>query len=97
MRWRIFNPAHGWRLLDAARLAAPAPQLCVIDGDIAFCGGINLLDDHHDPNHGAPEQPRPDFAVRARPLVEDARHHDAPVVAAADRAQAAPVDAEGAR
>ena len=38
----------------------------------AFCGGINLLDDHHDPNHGELEQPRLDFAVRVRgPLVGD--------------------------
>ena len=72
VRWRIFNPAHGWRLLAPRGWRRLHRKLCVVDGDIAFCGGINLLDDHHDPNHGALEQPRFDFAVRVRgPLVED--------------------------
>src|SRR5690606_11331903 len=35
--------------------------------------GINVLDDHHDPNHGALEHPRLDYAVRVRgPLVAHA-------------------------
>lgn len=72
VRWRIFNPAHGWRLLAPRGWRRLHRKLCVIDGDIAFCGGINLLDDRHDPNHGALEHPRLDFAVRVRgPLVED--------------------------
>ena len=72
VRWRIFNPAHGWRLLAPRGWRRLHRKLCVIDADIAFCGGINLLDDRHDPNHGALEQPRFDFAVRVRgPLVED--------------------------
>jgi cardiolipin synthase len=48
-------------------------KLAVVDGLIAFCGGINLLDDYFDPNHGKLEQPRFDFAVRVTgPLVADA-------------------------
>ena len=39
-------------------------KLCVIDGCVLYCGGINVLDDFHDPNHGALEAPRFDFAVR---------------------------------
>lgn len=39
-------------------------KLCVIDNEIAFCGGINVLDDWHDPNHGALTAPRFDFSVR---------------------------------
>jgi phosphatidylserine/phosphatidylglycerophosphate/cardiolipin synthase-like enzyme len=27
-------------------------KLCVVDGHLLFCGGINVLDDFHDPNHG---------------------------------------------
>ncbi len=46
----------GWRRLHR--------KLCVIDGRVAFCGGINVLDDFHDPNHGALTHPRLDFAVR---------------------------------
>jgi cardiolipin synthase len=47
-------------------------KLCVVDGAVGFCGGINLLDDYFDPNHGDLEQPRFDFAVRATgPLVAD--------------------------
>jgi cardiolipin synthase A/B len=45
-------------------------KLCVVDGEVAFCGGINILDDFHDPNHGALTSPRLDFAVRITgPLV----------------------------
>ncbi|TXH60363.1 MAG: cardiolipin synthase ClsB [Burkholderiaceae bacterium] len=72
VRWRIFNPAHGWRLLVPRGWRRLHRKLCVVDGDVAFCGGINLLDDLHDPNHGPLEQPRFDFAVRVRgPLVDD--------------------------
>ena len=47
-------------------------KLCVVDGEIGFCGGINLLDDWIDPNYGALEAPRFDFAVRVTgPLVEE--------------------------
>ena len=46
-------------------------KLCVVDGCVAFCGGINVLDDFFDPNYGALETPRLDFAVRATgPLVQ---------------------------
>ena len=34
------------------------------DRKVAFCGGINVLDDLNDPNHGALEAPRFDFAAR---------------------------------
>ena len=38
-------------------------KLCVVDEQIMFCGGINVLDDFYDPNYGALEAPRFDFAV----------------------------------
>jgi cardiolipin synthase len=45
--------------------------LCVVDGAVAFCGGINVLDDYFDPNHGVLDTPRLDFAVRVTgPLVQ---------------------------
>lgn len=72
VRWRVFNPARGWRLLVPRRWRRMHRKLCVVDGEVAFCGGINLLDDHWDPNHGPLEHPRLDFAVRVRgPLVAD--------------------------
>jgi cardiolipin synthase len=46
-------------------------KLCVVDRAVGFCGGINVLDDFHDPNHGALAAPRLDFAVRVTgPLLE---------------------------
>ncbi len=72
VRWRIFNPASGWRLLLPRRWRRLHRKLCVVDGEVAFCGGINLLDDHFDPNYGELALPRLDFAVRIRgPLVAD--------------------------
>jgi cardiolipin synthase A/B len=38
-------------------------KLCVVDRRIAFCGGINILDDLYDPNHGELDAPRFDFAL----------------------------------
>ena len=47
-------------------------KLCVVDGQVAFCGGINVMDDFHDPNHGPLDSPRLDFAVRVTgPLVAE--------------------------
>ena len=72
VQWRVFNPAQGWRLLLPKRWRRMHRKLCVIDGSIAFCGGINLLDDFYDPNHGELDQPRFDFSVRVTgPLVAD--------------------------
>lgn len=51
----IFLPSQ-WRRLHR--------KLCVIDGEVAFCGGINVLDDWHDPSYGALTAPRLDFSVR---------------------------------
>jgi cardiolipin synthase A/B len=72
VQWHVFNPAQGWRVLLPKRWRRLHRKLCVVDGTLAFCGGINLLDDHYDPNHGVLDEPRLDFAVRAEgPLVAD--------------------------
>ncbi len=72
VQWAVFNPARGWRLLLPKRWRRMHRKLCVVDGETAFCGGINLLDDHYDPNHGDLDQPRFDFAVQVSgPLVAD--------------------------
>ncbi len=72
VRWRVFNPARGWRVLLPQGWRRMHRKLCVVDGTVAFCGGINLLDDYYDPNHGRLVEPRLDFAVRVTgPLVAD--------------------------
>ena len=74
VQWHVFNPAQGWRVLLPKRWRRLHRKLCVVDGALAFCGGINLLDDHFDPNYGELDEPRLDFAVRAEgPLVADMR------------------------
>jgi len=70
--WRLFNAARGWRLLFPKRWRRLHRKLTVVDRRIAFCGGINLLDDLYDPNYGTLERPRFDFAVRVTgPLVDE--------------------------
>jgi cardiolipin synthase A/B len=72
VHWRVFNPAQGWRLLLPKRWRRLHRKLCVVDGTVGFCGGINLLDDFFDPNYGDLTEPRFDFSVRvAGPLVAD--------------------------
>jgi cardiolipin synthase len=41
-------------------------KLCVVDGELAFIGGINLIDDRFDIHHGWSAEPRLDYAVRVR-------------------------------
>ena len=73
VRWRVFNPARGWRVLLPPRWRRLHRKLCVVDATVCFCGGINLVDDYVDPTHGELDKPRFDFAVRATgPMVEDA-------------------------
>jgi cardiolipin synthase A/B len=76
VQWLIYNPLGRLGLLIPSRWRRLHRKLCVIDGGTAqavgFCGGINILDDFHDPNHGALPQPRFDFAVRIQgALVDD--------------------------
>jgi len=61
--WRLFNAARGWRLLFPKRWRRLHRKLTVVDRRIAFCGGINLLDDLYDTNHGPLDKPRLDFGV----------------------------------
>ncbi len=72
--WHIFSPLGRLGLFIPSRWRRLHRKLCVIDGRIAFCGGINVLDDLVDPNHGPLSEPRLDFAVRVSgPLVVDVR------------------------
>lgn len=70
VQWRIFKPLGWVGLLLPSRWRRMHRKLCVVDGKVAFCGGINMLDDWFDPNHGTLSAPRFDFAVRVTgPLV----------------------------
>jgi cardiolipin synthase len=62
--WRVYAPLGWLGMLWLGSWRRLHRKLCVIDGQVAFCGGINILDDFHDPNHGPLESPRLDFAVR---------------------------------
>ncbi|PUE52150.1 cardiolipin synthase ClsB [Limnohabitans parvus] len=64
--WRVYSPLGTLGLLIPSRWRRLHRKLCVIDGQLAFCGGINILDDWYDPHHGTLAQPRLDFAVCAR-------------------------------
>jgi cardiolipin synthase A/B len=71
--WRVYAPLGWLGMLSLGSWRRLHRKLCVVDGEVAFCGGINILDDLHDPNHGPLPAPRLDFAVRVRgPLVAEA-------------------------
>ena len=65
VQWRVYSPLGRLGLLLPSRWRRLHRKLCVVDGRVLFCGGIDVLDDFHDPNHGALDAPRFDFAVRA--------------------------------
>ena len=48
----------------AKALRARGGKIVVVDREVAFVGGINLMDDRYDLNHGWTDEPRLDFAVR---------------------------------
>lgn len=65
-RFGFWRPS-GWRRLHR--------KLCVVDQTVAFCGGINILDDYLDPHvQGLLASPRLDYAVSVRGPVVRAVH-----------------------
>ena len=65
VRLEIFRPLDRWySWLQPGQLRRLHQKLCVCDGEVAFVGGINIIDDRLDMNHGFTEQPRLDFAVQ---------------------------------
>jgi cardiolipin synthase len=70
VEWRVYAPLGWMGILWLGSWRRLHRKLCVVDGQVAFCGGVNILDDFHDPNHGPLEAPRLDFSVRVTgPLV----------------------------
>ncbi len=68
----VFRPIdRWWRWLQPGQLRRLHQKLCVVDGHVAFVGGINVIDDRVDLNHGETDTPRLDFAVALRgPVVQ---------------------------
>jgi cardiolipin synthase len=70
VQWHVYSPPGLLGLLWPGQWRRLHRKLCVVDRTVGFCGGVNVLDDFHDPNHGALQAPRLDFAVRITgPLV----------------------------
>jgi cardiolipin synthase len=74
VQWAVYSPTGVLGLLWPGHWRRLHRKLCVVDGELGFCGGINILDDFHDPNHGALAAPRLDFSVQVQgPLVQEIR------------------------
>ena len=63
----VFRPLDRWSAwLQPGQLRRLHQKLFVADDEVAFVGGINLIDDRVDLNHGPTAEPRLDFAVALR-------------------------------
>lgn len=72
VKWRVYAPLGRLGLLIPSRWRRLHRKLCVVDGTIGFCGGINIIDDLDDVALGKLSVPRLDFSLRvAGPLVGD--------------------------
>lgn len=70
--WRVYAPLGRLGLLIPSSWRRLHRKLCVVDGTIGFCGGINIIDDLDDVSLGRLVVPRLDFSLRvAGPLVAD--------------------------
>jgi cardiolipin synthase len=64
IQWLVYEPIVTLGIFLPSQWRRLHRKLCVIDSTVAYCGGINLLDDWHDPSYGALAAPRFDFTVR---------------------------------
>ena len=72
---RVFAPAVGLGFWLPRRWRRLHRKLCVVDKTVAFCGGINILDDYLDPHvQGLLKAPRLDYAVSLRGALVPAVH-----------------------
>ena len=75
VRLEVFRPLDRWySWLQPGQLRRLHQKLCVCDEAVGFVGGINLIDDRHDMNHGWTEMPRLDFAVQVQGPLAAAVH-----------------------
>jgi cardiolipin synthase len=68
----VFRPMDKWwAWFQPGQLRRLHQKLCVVDGEVGFVGGINMLDDRFDLVHGWSDAPRLDYAVQLQgPIVE---------------------------
>lgn len=64
IEWLVYEPMVTLGIFLPSQWRRLHRKLCVIDSAVAYCGGINLLDDWHDPSYGKLTAPRFDFCVR---------------------------------
>jgi cardiolipin synthase A/B len=75
----VFRPIDRWYAwLQPGQLRRLHQKLLATDAEVAFVGGINIIDDRNDLNHGVTPEPRLDFAVALRgpvvtPVAQTAR------------------------
>ncbi len=63
----VFRAVDRWYApLQPSQFRRLHPKLVSVDGEIGFVGGINIVDDRFDVNHGATDTPRLDFAMEVR-------------------------------
>jgi cardiolipin synthase len=53
-----------WHWLQPGQLRRLHLKLCVIDAEVGFVGGVNLIDDRFDVSHGWTDEPRLDYAAQ---------------------------------
>ncbi len=67
VEFMVYRPWRRWiDLLQRGHWRRLHRKMCVVDAQVAFVGGINLIDDHFDIHHGWSRHPRLDYAVRVR-------------------------------
>lgn len=68
----VFRPIdRWWSWLQPGQLRRLHQKVCVVDGQVGFVGGINIIGDCNDMHHGISDAPRLDFAVELRgPVVQ---------------------------
>jgi cardiolipin synthase A/B len=63
----VFRPVDRWYApLQPSQFRRLHPKLVAVDGEVGFVGGINIVDDRFDVNHGPTDAPRLDFAMQVR-------------------------------
>ncbi|MFP5466880.1 MAG: cardiolipin synthase ClsB [Gammaproteobacteria bacterium] len=70
--WRSYAPLGQFGLLIPSSWRRLHRKLCVVDGTVGFCGGINIIDDQDDVSLGRLTAPRLDFSLQVSgPIVQE--------------------------
>lgn len=72
VHWRHYAPLGRLGLLIPSNWRRLHRKLCVVDGVVGFCGGINIIDDREDVQLGQLPVPRLDFSLQVSgPIVRE--------------------------